>query len=86
MVNVKEKYPDVHNAFLWYKSHQDELVKRYDTKYLLIYEYAVRGAYDTFIDAVFAGRQQYVSGKFVVQRCSQGNKDYTARVSIHSLQ
>jgi hypothetical protein len=85
MVNVKEKCPDVYRAFQWYLTHQDELVKQYDGKYLLISDSAVHGAYDSFGDAVFAGRKQCQRGKFAVQRCSPGDKDYTARIATPFL-
>ena len=63
--------------FKYYLSHQEELVKQYNGKYLVIIGQQVTGAYDTKIDAYTDASQKHKAGSFLIQRCSPGNQDYT---------
>ena len=68
--------------FQYYLQHQNELVARYNNRYLVIHEQQVVGDYDTFAEAVTEAQKQFRPGTFIVQRCSEGPKDYT--FSYHS--
>jgi len=68
--------------FQYYLQHQKELVKKYDNRYLVITNEEVVGNYDNFANAVSEAEQNYKPGTFLVQKCSEGEKDYT--VKYHS--
>lgn len=68
--------------FQYYLDHQEELVKKYDNRYLVIADEEVVGSYDSFANAVSEAEQKYEVGSFLVQKCSEGEKDYT--VKYHS--
>ena len=68
--------------FQFYLDNQNELVKQYDGKYLVIKDNAVVGVYDNESDAYFESEEKYGLGNFLLQKCSEGDKDYTA--TFHS--
>jgi hypothetical protein len=63
--------------FKYYIEHQDELVQKYNGKYLVIKGEQIAGAYDTKVEAYTETSKKYETGSFLIQRCSPGNKDYT---------
>lgn len=69
--------------FQYYLSHQKELVKKYNGKHIVIIGTTVVGAYESHIDAVLKSRESYKPGTFLVQKCSQGNRDYTVMYHSH---
>ena len=62
---------------------QDELVGRYDGRYIVIAGQRVVGDFATFAEAVTEAQKTYPQGTFIVQRCSEGPKDYTF-ITYHS--
>ena len=65
--------------FKYYLDNQDELVKKYNGKYLVIRDNAVVETFKSEDDAYFSSVEKYVPGTFMIQRCSPGDKDYTQR-------
>ena len=63
--------------FQYYLDHQDELVEKYDGKVLVIKDCQVTGSYDTDSEARTEARKMHAAGTYLVQRCSQGDDDYT---------
>ena len=63
--------------FQYYLRHQNELVLRYNKRFLVIVGQQVVGDYDTFVEAVTESQKKYQKGTFLVQRCSEGSKDYS---------
>jgi len=61
----------------YFKSHQDELVKKYDGKFLVINEQKVQGVYDTEIEAYTDAKKKFELGVFLIQQCSPGQESYT---------
>jgi hypothetical protein len=61
--------------FYWYLANQDELVKSYNGKHLLIVDKEVVGAYDSDYEACTFGRAKYGDGNYSIQRCSPGERD-----------
>ena len=49
---------------------------------MVIADEEVVGNYDSFANAVSEAEQKYEVGTFLVQKCSEGEKDYT--VKYHS--
>lgn len=67
--------------FQFYLDNQNELVKQYDGKYLVIKDNAVVGAYNTESEAYFESEEKYGLGNFLIQLCTEGNGAYTQTFS-----
>jgi len=63
--------------FIWYIENQDELVKKYNGKFIVIKDNAVIKAFKTEDEAYFDSIGKYEAGTFMIQKCSPGDKDYT---------
>ena len=63
--------------FEYYLAHQDELVREYAGKYLLIRDEQVLSAFDNQMEAVRAGAAKFPLGTFLVQKCEPGTDSYT---------
>lgn len=61
----------------YYKDHQDELVSKYDGKYLVIKDEEIIGIYDTKEEAYNEPQKNHPLGTFLIQLCSPGVQDYT---------
>jgi hypothetical protein len=61
----------------YYIQHQDELVRKYEGKYLIIKGQEVVGAYDSEIEAYVDGKEKYELGTFLIQPCMPGSENYT---------
>ncbi len=69
--------PIVHSQFEYFRAHQDELVKKYNGKVLVIVNHEVAGAYDSEDDAYWAAVRDYQLGTFCIQLCVPGKDAYT---------
>ena len=69
------------DLFQYYLEHQNELVQKYNGKYLVIKDNSVVGAYDTEQDAYFDAEAKYGLGNFLIQLCTQGDAAYTQTFS-----
>jgi len=65
------------DEFQFYVDHQDELVKAYDGKFVVIKDGQVLGAYDNELTAINETQKSHELGTFLVQRVSRGTADYT---------
>jgi hypothetical protein len=63
--------------FKYYLDHQDELVKKYNGKYIVIKGEQVLGAYDSEADAYFESTKDHEAGTFLIQLCQPGEDAYT---------
>ena len=72
----------VNNEFHYYLDNQDDFVKKYDGKVIVLKNHEVLGTYDTELDAIVETRKEHEPGTFMVQKVSEGEEDYT--VTIHS--
>ena len=63
--------------FQYYLDHQSELVAKYNGKILVIVDNQIIGAFSTNQEAYSAGMSKAGAGKFLIQKCSPGNADYT---------
>ena len=68
---------ELEKEFNYYLEHQDELVKKYDGKFIVIKDCAVIGAFDSELEAIEKTAEQYELGTFLVQKCEPGNEGYT---------
>ncbi|MBT9536715.1 MAG: hypothetical protein IVZ94_01120 [Nitrospirae bacterium] len=63
--------------FQYYLEHQNELVEKYNGKYLAIMDQVVVGVYDSEIEAIEETAKSHELGTFLVQKCEPGNESYT---------
>ena len=63
--------------FKYYVEHQDELVEKYNGKFIVIKRCNVIGAFDSALEAVEKVTEQHELGTFLVQKCEPGNASYT---------
>ena len=63
--------------FQFYLDHQDEMVKEYDGKFIVIKGAEVLGAYDDELMAIAETKKSHELGTFLVQKVSKGTSDYT---------
>ena len=63
--------------FKYYIEHQDELVEKYNGKFIVIKDCKVIGAFDSELEAIEKTAEQYELGTFLVQKCEPGSESYT---------
>jgi hypothetical protein len=63
--------------FCYYIKNQNDLVKRYNGKYVVIKNEKVIGAYDDEVEAIEKTSEQHELGTFLVQKCEPGKESYT---------
>ena len=64
--------------FEFFLAHQDELVAKYQGKYVVIKAAKVLGAYDDQLEALRATEKEHELGTFLIQLCEPGPECYTA--------
>jgi len=63
--------------FDYYLAHQDELVKQYNGKFVVIKNLQVIGVHDDELTAVSETAKQHELGTFLVQKVEPGEEAYT---------
>lgn len=63
--------------FAYYKAHQEELVKKYQGKIVVIKGNKVIGVYDSELEAVTKTAETHEMGTFLVQKCDSGAEAYS---------
>ena len=63
--------------FAYYLEHQDEMVEKYDGKYVVIRDGQVLGDYDDELTAITETQKSQELGTFLVQKVSKGTGDYS---------
>jgi len=63
--------------FQYYLNHQDELVKKYENKFLVIKDQEVVGVYDNKQEAYDGATSKYELGTFLIQHCLPGTLSHT---------
>jgi hypothetical protein len=67
----------LNREFHYYLDNQDELVKKYDGRILVIMGEKVVGDYENYDDAYFDSVKKYELGTFLLQECTEGEEAYT---------
>lgn len=63
--------------FEYYLSHQEELLKKYEGKVIVIIGNEIVGSYNDKVTAFEETKKTYKPGKFLIQLCSPGSSGYT---------
>ena len=63
--------------FKYYLENQEELVEKYNGKYIVIKNCKVVGIYDNELEAINETAKKHELGSFLVQKCEPGSESYT---------
>ena len=73
--------------FKYYLANQEDFIKKYNDKYLVIKDEEIIGVYDTELQAYNETQKVHELGSFLIQLCSPGKSGYTqtfhSRVSFN---
>jgi len=67
----------LHRELQYFIAHQDDLVREYGGKIIVIKDDQVIGVFDSVAEAVEETAKQHRLGSFLVQRCDSGELAYT---------
>lgn len=65
--------------FKYYIQYQDDFVKEYSGKFLVIRNQSFVGAFDTLDEAYFDSVKKFELGTFLLQKCTPGEEAYTQK-------
>ncbi len=68
--------------FKYYREHQEEFVKKYNGKVLVIKGQEVIGTFDSEIEALTETSKKHQIGTFLVHKCGSGEDNIT--MTFHS--
>lgn len=68
---------ELEKEFKYYLEHQDELVKKYNGKFIVIKNREVIGVFDSELEAIEKTAEKHELGTFLVQKCEPGSESYT---------
>jgi hypothetical protein len=63
--------------FEYYIAHQDEMVEKYDGKFVVLKDGQVLGAYEDELAAINETKKTHELGTFLVQKVSKGTSAYS---------
>lgn len=63
--------------FEYFRDHQDEIVKKYEGKYVVIKGGDILGAYDSELDAYLETEENHDPGTFLIQKAEPGEDTFT---------
>ena len=69
----------VHSQFEYYLANQDDLVKKYNGKVIVLANDTVIGVYETEREAYWDSVKKHALGTFLIQLCTPGREAYTMR-------
>ncbi len=69
--------------FDYYLQHQQELLKSYKGKYLVIVGEEIIGNYPSNEEALYQTRKTHKLGTFLIQHCTEGESAYTYTFHSH---
>jgi Family of unknown function (DUF5678) len=75
----------LHDELKYFIDHQDELVKQYKDKYIVIKDQRVIGAYDSEFEAYNVTKEQHALGTFLIQKCEPGASVYTQSFNSRAI-
>ncbi len=68
---------DLKKEFNYYLKHQEELVKKYNGKFLVIKDQKIIDEFDSELDAYKNASGKFEAGTFLIQECLPGKKSHT---------
>ena len=75
----------LHDEFQYFIDHQDELVRQYEGRFVVIKGGQVIGDYASALIALLETRKSHAEGTFLIQKCAPGPEAYTVTISTLAL-
>ena len=75
-LNPSEMSVGLEREFAYYKTHQDELVRLHEGKFLVIVGETVVSTHDSDLEAYETAKKIYQHGSFFIQHCQAGKDSY----------
>lgn len=75
----------VRKQFDYYLAHQEDFVRQYNGKAILMVDFKVVGAYASEDEAYLDAIKKYTLGTFMIQLCTPGPDAYTIRAHTRYL-
>ncbi len=83
---MDSNYPKLKEEFHYFLDHHDEMVEKYNGKFVVIKDQKVIGVYDDMMQAFQATAKFHPVGTFIIQKCAPEKESYTqtfhSRVSV----
>lgn len=76
-MKMEEKSFPLKKEFEFYINNQTELAKKYSSKYIVIKNEEVIGAYESEVEAIGKTSVHHELGTFLVQKCELGKDSFT---------
>ncbi len=71
--------------FKYYLEHQDEFVKKYKGKFIVIKDLKTIGVFDSELEVIEKTVEKHELGTFLVQKCEPGAESYTHTYNSRAL-
>ena len=68
---------DLKKELDYFKSNQEELLKKHKNKFLVIRDQKLEGVFDTEVEAYTEAKKKFELGTFLIQQCLPGKEGYT---------
>jgi hypothetical protein len=68
---------ELESQFKWYLGHQEELVTKFNGRWVVIHGEKVAGDFTTELDGYNFGIENFKPGEFLIQLVSPGEGSYT---------
>lgn len=78
-------YKELREQFAFYLAHQEELLKEYAGKAIVLKDNKVVGEYESEWDAVEQAQKEYKPGTFLVQLVTPGTSAYTVHIASNQV-
>ena len=79
-----EKYPNF-KEYLWFKAHEDTLMRRYYGRFIIIKDEQVWGDYGTWRMAWIQARKLHAPGSYIIQHCIDRDPRWVPRLIGHKF-
>lgn len=70
-------FDNLEKEFIYYIEHQDEMVKKYNGRVIVIKDQQVIGDYNSEVEAIEETSKTHPLGTFLVQKCEPGTNSYS---------
>ena len=79
-----EKYPNF-KEYLWFKEHEETLMRRYYGRYIVIKNEQIIGDYGSWRLARQLTVKEHKPGTFIIQHCTERDPRWAPRLNRHKI-
>ena len=74
---MEKSHPVLEKEFEYYLKNQNDLVKKYNGRFIVIKDSQVIGDYESELEAINKTLEKHEAGTFLVQKCEPGSESYS---------